>query len=92
MSTKVPPFVLTVLATVNASFSEKLDAQGLGCCLLDLNKAKDKPGHVLAFFSEVGPDLQIKFADHVIGMPEEQLKASAKAFSNYSGYPLPLAA
>jgi hypothetical protein len=81
-------FVLaaTVLATVNAPYSEKLDAQGLVHCLLDPAAAKAKPGHVSSFFGEVDPALQVAFV-HQFGMTEAQLKAAAKAFKLYTGYP-----
>jgi hypothetical protein len=91
-----PAFVLatSVLATVNAPYSVKLDAQQLANCLLDPAAAKAKPGHVSSFFGDVDPALQIAFA-HQFGMTEAQLKAAAKAFESYAGYPAksyPLAA
>jgi hypothetical protein len=81
---RCPAFVLTVLATVNVPHREKLDAQCLAHCLLDPAAAKTKPGHVLAFFSEVSPRLQVAFAAEV-GIPEKQLKAAARDFAKYSG-------
>jgi hypothetical protein len=80
----------TVLATVNAPHSQKLDAQGLVHCLLDPTAAKAKPGHMSAFFGEVKPALQLEFA-HLYGMTDAQVKAAAKAFAAYShesSYPL----
>jgi hypothetical protein len=93
---KTPAFVLmtTVLATVNAPYSEKLYAQGLASCLLDPVVAKTKPGHVSSFFGEVDPTLQVAFA-HLFGMTDAQVKAAARAFALYAGYPAksyPLAA
>jgi hypothetical protein len=92
-----PPALLvaaTVLATVNAPYRVKLDAQGLVNCLLDPTMAVATPGHMSSFFGDVDPDLQVAFAD-LFGMTEEQLKAAAKAFELYAGYPAksyPLAA
>jgi hypothetical protein len=93
---KPAAFVLaaTVLATVNAPYSEKLTAQGLVCCLLDPAMAKAKPGHVSSFFGDVKPGLQVAFADD-FGISKAQLEAAAKAFELYAGYPAksyPLAA
>jgi hypothetical protein len=39
-----------VLSTVNAPYSQQLDAQTLAHCLLDLAAAKQTPGHVSSFF------------------------------------------
>jgi hypothetical protein len=80
-----------VLATVNASFSNKLDAQGLAHCLLDPAAAKAVPGHMSAFFGEVQPALQIGFAA-MFDITAPQLSAAAKAFAKYSGESYPLAA
>ena len=84
------PFAL-VLATVNAPYSEKLDAQGLAHCLLDQAAAKAKPGHMSSFFGEVKPALQVEFA-HQFEITDEQLAAAAKCFAAYSGQSYPLAA
>ena len=51
-----------VLATINAPYSEKLDAQGLAHCLLDPTAAKAAAGPMSSFFGEVKPALQIDFA------------------------------
>jgi hypothetical protein len=80
-----------VLATVNAPYSEKLDAEGLAHCLLDHAAAKAKPGHMSSFFGEVSPDLQIEFAKQ-FGIDPAALMAAAKAFAQYSGQSYPLAA
>jgi hypothetical protein len=80
-----------VLATVNAPYSEKLDAQALAHCLLDHAAAKAKPGHMSSFFGEVEPDLQIAFAEQ-FGIPAAKVVAAAKAFAEYSGQSYPLAA
>jgi len=80
-----------VLATVNASFSEKLDAQGLAHCLLDPAAAKALPGHMSAFFGEVKPALQVGFAG-MYGITPAQLSVAAKAFAKYSGESYPFAA
>jgi hypothetical protein len=82
---------ILVLATVNASFSKKLDAQGLANCLLDPTAAKAVPGHMSAFFGEVQPALQLGFAE-MFNITAPQLSAAAKAFAKYSGESYPLAA
>jgi hypothetical protein len=94
MKTPASVLMATVLATVNAPYSEKLDAQGLANCLLDPAMAKTKPGHMSSFFGEVDPALQVAFA-HLFGMTDAQVEAVAKAFALYAGYPAksyPLAA
>jgi hypothetical protein len=80
-----------VLLTVNASFSQKLDAQGLAHCLQDPAAAKAVPGHMSAFFGEVQPALQLGFAG-MFDVTAAQLSAAAKAFAKYSGESYPLAA
>ena len=80
-----------VLTTVNAPFSQKLDAMELAHCLLDPAAAKAMPGHMSSFFGEVKPASQLSFASmHNISAP--QLSAAAKAFAAYSGESYPLAA
>jgi hypothetical protein len=81
----------TVLATVNAPYSQKLDAQGLAYCLLHPAEAKAKPGHMSSFFGEVKPALQIDFA-HQYGITDAEVKAAAKTFAAYSHESYPLAA
>jgi hypothetical protein len=80
-----------VLATVNAPYSQQLDAQGLVYCLLDQAAAKAVPGHMSSFFGEVEPALQIGFA-HLFNITDTELMAAAKAFAMYSGESYPLAA
>lgn len=80
-----------VLATVNAPYSEQLDAQGLAHCLLDQTAAKAVPGHMSSFFGEVEPALQVAFA-HQFNITDAQLVTAAKAFALYSGESYPLAA
>jgi hypothetical protein len=80
-----------VLATVNAPYSQQLDAQGLVHCLLDQAAAKAVPGHMSSFFGEVEPALQIGFA-HLFNITDTELMAAAKAFAMYSGESYPLAA
>jgi len=50
-----------VLTTVNAPFSQKLDATEIVHCLLDPAAAKAMPGHMSLFFGEVKP----RFADRL---------------------------
>jgi hypothetical protein len=80
-----------VLATVNAPYREKLDAQGLANCLLDQAAAKAKPGHMSSFFGEVKPALQVEFASQ-FNITHAELVSAAKAFAAYSGQSYPLAA
>jgi hypothetical protein len=80
-----------VLATVNAPYSQQLDAQGLVHCLLDQAAAKAVPGHMSSFFGEVEPALQVGFA-HLFDITDTELMAAAKAFAKYSGESYPLAA
>lgn len=80
-----------VLTTVNAPYSEQLDAQQLAHCLLDQTAAKTVPGHMSAFFGEVEPALQVGFAS-MFEITKPQLAAAAKAFAAYSGESYPLAA
>jgi hypothetical protein len=80
-----------ILSTVNAPYSQKLDARALADCLLHTNAALAAPGHMASFFGDVKPRLQIAFA-HLVNVSQEQLVASAKAFANYSGESYALAA
>jgi hypothetical protein len=80
-----------VLNTVNAPYSEQLDAQTLAHCLVNIGAAKQKPGHVSSFFGEVDPALQLEFAQ-LFNITKTQLVASAKAFAAYTGESYPLAA
>ena len=54
-----------VLTTVNAPYSEQLDALTLAYCLSDQNAARAKPGHMSSFFGEVDPALQVSFAEFI---------------------------
>jgi 2C-methyl-D-erythritol 2,4-cyclodiphosphate synthase len=51
-----------ILTTVNAPYSQKLDAHALADCLLHADAALAAPGHMSSFFGDVKPDLQIAFA------------------------------
>lgn len=81
----------TVLTTVNAPHSEKLDEAGLAHCLKDPVAARNVPGHMSSFFGEVPPDAQQEFAA-AHGIPPEALAHAAKAFASYSGENYPLSA
>jgi hypothetical protein len=80
-----------VLTTVNAPYSEQLDAQALAHCLIDPTAAKAKPGHMSSFFGEVDPALQMSFAAE-FNIPHAALVAAARAFAEQSGESYPLAA
>ena len=80
-----------VLTTVNAPYSEQLDAQQLAYCLKNQAAAKAVPGHMSAFFGEVKPELQVGFASQ-FQITEPELVSAAKAFAQYSGESYPLAA
>jgi hypothetical protein len=80
-----------VLTTVNAPYSQKLDASELAHCLLDPAAAKAKAGHMSSFFGEVEPELQKAFAEH-FSIDQLQLQTAATEFSKYSGEHYPLAA
>jgi hypothetical protein len=82
---------LLVLTTVNAPYSNKLDAQGLVNCLLDPSLAKAACGPMSSFFGDVKPELQIAFAE-MHGINNAQLVAAAKTFAEFSGQSYPLAA
>jgi hypothetical protein len=81
---------LLVLTTINASYSKKLDAQGLVHCLLDPSSAKAACGPMSSFFGEVMPELQVTFAE-MHGITKAQLVAAAKTFAEFSGQSYPLA-
>src|SRR5205814_6302552 len=80
-----------VLTTVNAPYSEQLDAQTLAYCLCDQTAAKAKPGHMSSFFGEVDPALQLAFAES-FNISHSALVTAAQAFAEYSGESYPLAA
>jgi hypothetical protein len=83
--------ISSVLTTVNAPYSKKLDAEDLAYCLVHPEAARAAPGQMSAFFGEVAPDLQKVFASK-FHVSEAKLIAAAKAFSKYSGELYPLAA
>jgi hypothetical protein len=83
--------IALVLGTVNAPYSQTLDAPQLADCLRDAATARATPGHVSSFFGEVDPDLQFDFA-RLFGITEEELVSAARAFAMYSGQSYPLAA
>jgi hypothetical protein len=80
-----------VLATVNAPYSNSLDASQLAYCLRDQAAARAAPGHMSSFFGEVEPELQVSFAE-MFDISTPELVAAAKAFAAYSGESYPLAA
>lgn len=80
-----------ILTTVNAPYSQQLDAQELAYYLLHPAEAKTMPGHMSSFFGDVTPDLQLAFAA-MFNISEVQLVAAAKSFAAYSGQSYPLAA
>jgi hypothetical protein len=82
---------ITILTTVNAPFSNVLDAGQLAACLMDVTAAKLNPGHVSAFFGEVPMGDQVAFAK-AKGIPLTLMTKVAKAFSAYSGETYPIAA
>lgn len=82
---------VTILTTVNAPFSDVLDAEQLTACLMNVTAAKLKPGHVSAFFGEVPLVDQVAFAK-AKGIPLTLMIEVAKAFSAYSGETYPIAA
>ena len=82
--------VALILTTVNAPYSEQLDAQTLAHCLIDHAAAKAKPGHMSSFFGEVDPAQQVAFAKS-FNISQVALVAAAKAFAEYSGASYPLA-
>jgi hypothetical protein len=84
-------FPASVLTTVNAPYSEKLDAQTLVYCLTHLGAAKAWPGQISAFFGVVAPKLQKAFAG-AFHISEAELAIAAKAFAEFSGESYPLAA
>lgn len=83
--------VSSVLTTVNAPYSKKLDAPALAYCLTHPEAAKASPGQMSAFFGEVAPDLQKAFACE-FHISEATLIEAARAFGEYSGEQYPLAA
>jgi len=84
-------FPASVLTTVNAPYSKKLNADELAFCLTHPAAAKAAPGQMSAFFGEVAPELQKAFAD-AFNISDEELAVAAKTFAEFSGESYPLAA
>jgi hypothetical protein len=84
-------FPASVLTTVNAPYSKKLDALALAYCLTHPPAAKAAPGQMSAFFGEVTPELQKAFAA-AFDISEAELAVAAKMFAEYSGESYPLSA
>ena len=82
--------LVTVLTTVNAAYSEQLDAAQLAACLSDVELAKQYSGHVDTFLSEVPVATQVEFA-LAHGIATHRLAALATGFSQWSGQTYPLA-
>lgn len=83
-------FPASVLTTVNALYSHKLDAQALAYCLTH-PAAKAALGQMSAFFGEVAPALQKEFA-RAFHISDEDLVIAARMFAEFSGESYPLAA
>ena len=81
----------SVLTTVNAPYSEKLDGAMLAYCLTDIDVAKQHPGQVSSFLGEVAAKQQVEFAA-AYHIPIDDLKAFAGDFAAWSGESYPLAA
>ena len=81
----------TVMTTVNAPYSKKLDEHALVACLHDLEAAKAAPGPISSFLGDVKPSLQEQFASEH-GIAKQELVSFAKAFAKWSGQDYPLAA
>ncbi len=84
-------FPASVLTTVNAPHSRKLEAQELAYCLTHPAAARAVPGHMSAFFGDVTPALQTAFAG-AFHISEAELAVAAKAFAEFSGESYPLVA
>ena len=82
--------LVAVLTTVNAPYSEQLDAGQLAACLSDVELAKQHSGHVDTFLSEVPVATQVEFAV-AHGIAPHRLAALATSFSEWSGQAYPLA-
>jgi hypothetical protein len=83
--------LVSILTTVNAPYSEALDAAMLANCLSDINLAKQHPGQVSSFLGEVPVAQQLEFAGaHAI--PVDALKRFAADFAAWSGEHYPLTA
>lgn len=84
-------FPASVLTTVNAPYSKKLDVPTLAHCLTHPEAAETWPGQMSAFFGEVAPELQKAFAG-AFHISEAELVTAAKTFAQFSGEFYPLAA
>lgn len=84
-------FPASVLTTVNAPYSKKLNARELAHCLTHPAAAMAVPGHMSAFFGEVSPKLQKAFAS-AFHISESELTVAARTFAAFSGESYPLAA
>lgn len=83
------PIDALVLGTVNAPYSNKLDAETLAQIILDPHKSKAAPGPVSSFFYDVSPKLQVEFAA-AHGIDIAALEAAAQFFDEWSGMKSPL--
>jgi hypothetical protein len=83
--------MISVLTTVNASYSHQLDGAALAHCLSDLEQAKTFSGQVSTFFGEVPLAQQIAFAA-AFDIALDDLKTLASDFSAWSGESYQLAA
>lgn len=82
-------FSASVLTTVNAPYSERLDAQEFAYCLTNPAAARAAPGHMSAFFGEISPELQKAFAK-AFNISEAELAIAAKTSAEFSGESYPL--
>lgn len=82
-------FPASILTTVNAPYSRKLDAQTLAYCLTHPSTATAWPGQMSAFFGEVAPEQQKAFA-RAFDISEAELVVAAKAFAEFSGESYPI--
>lgn len=82
---------LAVLTTVNAPYSKQLSGAELAHCLSNIELAKDYPGQVSSFLSEVPVADQARFAEE-FGIRLDALKAFASSFAMWSGETYKLAA
>jgi len=78
------PIDSLVLSTVNAPYSQKLDAATLVSCILDPVKGKVAAGPLSSFFYDVSPKLQMDFAK-AHGISVAVLRNAAASFDAWSG-------
>lgn len=79
---------ISLLATVNAPYQDYLDANDLACALMS---GSINSGQVASFFTETSVEDQQSFAEE-FDVPVKVLTTTAKAFSNWSGQVVALAA